>query len=111
MDAAYLDFRKVFDTVTHNILVDKLRKSRLEESTVRCIEKWKSGRAHRVLIGVIESSWRPLGSGLPQELVQCPVFNILISDMDKGIEYTLSKSADDTKLEECLTCQRAVADI
>jgi len=43
VDVVYLNFSKVFDTVSHNILLGKHRKCGLDEWSVRWIENWLNG--------------------------------------------------------------------
>lgn len=57
VDAVCLDFSKAFDSVSHDILIDKLRKCWLQEWMVRWVESHLNSGNQRTVICGTESSW------------------------------------------------------
>ncbi|KAF4792423.1 hypothetical protein TURU_122002 [Turdus rufiventris] len=101
-DAIYMDICKDFDTVTQNILLPKWKSNGFDELSVRWMRNWWDADMQRVVVSSSICRWRSLTRSVPQRSALRPVqVNIFIND--GGIECTLSKSAQDTKLSGAVT--------
>ncbi|KAJ7412513.1 RNA-directed DNA polymerase from mobile element jockey-like protein [Willisornis vidua] len=88
----YFNFSKAFNTVSHNILIGKLRKCGPNgQWTVRWIKDWLNSRSQSIVISGTGSIWRPGSSGVPQVSILGPIFfNLSINDLDEGVDASSS---------------------
>ena len=98
-DIIYLDFAKAFDKVPHHRLIGKVASTGVEGRVKGCIQHWLEGRKQRVVINGRYSDWTDVSSGVPQGSVIGPtLFLMFINDREDGVQSTVLKFADDTKL-------------
>ena len=105
-----VDFRKAFDLVDHNILLNKLKLYGIKEETLHWFKSYLSQRQQQVSISNSQSSFRPISCGVPQGSILGPLlFLLFINDLPL---YTSNVStdmyADDTTLYDVQTSQEAI---
>ena len=97
IDVIYLDYRKAFDTVPHQRLLEKIRGLRLDGKLLAWIGNFLKQRKMRVFVQGSFSEWIEVISGVPQGSILGPLlFIIFVQDLPDLIKNSITMFADDT---------------
>lgn len=96
--ATFIDFRKAFDTLDHNIILTRLAALKFHSSALKWFTSYLTNRKQKVLINNIRSNERNLSTGVPQGSVLGPLlFTIYVNSLANiDINSTILMYADDT---------------
>ena len=93
------DLQNAFDTIDHNILLEKLKKIGFCDDIVNCLHSYLSDRAFLVSIENKYSSISKISCSVPQGLILVPLlFLIYVNDMKQAVSSNLLLYADDSCL-------------
>ena len=96
----FVDLRKAFDTVNHEILLDKLKYYGLDEMALNWFRNYLSNRMQATEIGNEISDFLEILCGVPQGSILGPLlFLIFINDFPGAVELLVSLFADDTTMQ------------
>ena len=102
----FADFKKAFDFVDHDVLLEKLRLYDLDDSSLYLMRSYLTSRKQFTTVKNVSSPLRELTHGVPQGSVLAPLlFLIFISDLPEAFtpSTTVDIFADDTTLSNSAT--------
>ena len=97
---AYLDFQKAFDTINHNILLNKLKLAGMGDKLLGLLGNYLSNRKQKTMVHNTLSDLKPINIGVPQGSTIGPImFIVYINDLPNVLENSGAiMYADDTVL-------------
>ena len=97
--AIFLDLAKAFDSVSHTILLNKLKRYGIRGNVFNFFQSYLSSRSQFVKINGVESSLMNIDFGVPQGSILGPLlFLIYINDLPEATRFFIRLFADDTFL-------------
>ena len=110
----FIDFKKAFDCVQHDLLIAKIKLLNLDDITIKWLEDYLMQREQRVLANNVQSQSLQITQGVPQGSIIGPLMYIIyannITRIFKGCEVALY--ADDTVLyTKCKSWKTALRDM
>ena len=102
----YIDLSKAFDSLRHDILIEKLAYYGVKNKALDLLKSYLSNRKQYVKLNDITSTVRSISVGVPQGSIIGPLlFNIFINDIVKAnTKFSFILYADDTTLNSTLDC-------
>ena len=73
----FLDLAKAFNSISHNIFLEKIAKYGLSTQSIAMLESFLSNRKQCVKNGIEYSNWVTINNGVPQGTVLGPLIFIL----------------------------------
>ncbi|CAB4000775.1 RNA-directed DNA polymerase from mobile element jockey [Paramuricea clavata] len=108
----FADFKKGFDLVDHNVIIDELLKLQVSPAIIRWIKSFLTSREQCVKIGPSFSSWKPVNGGLPQGTKLGPLlFAILVNSLLQDWNGRIKFVDDATALEIVPRCSPSLLPI
>ncbi len=96
--AVFLDLKKAFDSVNHNILMSKITKYNISKRSLLWFDSYLKSREQSVVINNVKSVPHNIDIGIPQGTILGPIlFSIYINDLPEICpDASLQMYADDT---------------
>ena len=93
----FLDFKKVFDSVNHSILIKKLKYCGIRRQALQLLSSYLADRKQYVQTDDSQSEKLTASCGVPQESVLDPLlFLLYVNDLPKNINISKKLFTDDT---------------
>ena len=100
VEGVFLDLKKAFDCVSHDILLNKLNAYGIRGNLMQWFQSYLSARSQYVIYNGIKSSFRNITHGVPQGSILGPLLFILnVNDFSRSSDLLFSiLFADETSV-------------